>query len=177
MAAANVKPSVLAKPTLLVASVVESDTVNVLPSAIVKVEPVIGAVIVTLLYVPPVTTPAEVTVKALLPTAKAEVGLVLPIPTFPAVSTKMLGAVVGAVPPIPTLPADWRKRLPEVVVPRVRLADVVVKEEAEPDARVKAPAEELPIDTAPVDVPVFMLVAKLLEALSDVIAPVMVRPN
>lgn len=42
---------------------------------------------------------------------------------------------------------------------------------------VMVPAAELPIETAPVEVPVFILVAKLDEALIEVVAPRTVAPR
>jgi len=73
-------------------------------------------------------------------------------------------------------PAEVTARVPEVAVDSVRLALVVVKEEAAPEAKARAPAKELPILTAPVEVPVLMLVAKLDEALRLAAAPLEVMP-
>jgi hypothetical protein len=48
---------------------------------------------------------------------------------------------------------------------------------AAPEVRPIAPAELFPMETAPVEVPVLILVAKLLEALILVVAPEMVAPR
>jgi len=89
-------------------------------------------------------------------------------------------------------PAEVRASVPDVAVCKVKLVPVVVNEEA-PDAvremapsavaemapdevAEMAPAAAFPIVTAPVDVPVFMLVAKLDEAFRFMFAPDMVAP-
>lgn len=53
---------------------------------------------------------------------------------------------------------------------------VVVTPKVEPVEMAIAPARELPIETAPVEVPVLMLVSKFDEALRDTVPPVIVRP-
>ena len=91
-------------------------------------------------------------------------------PSFKAKAEAVLSAMVYKDVPAEVMfnaPAEVKANVPEVAVARVKLAEVVVKLEAAPDARVKAPAEELPIPTAPVDVPVLILVLKLEEALMD----------
>jgi len=57
------------------------------------------------------------------------------------------------------------------------MAPVAVTPNVEPVVIPTAPAAELPILTAPVEVPVLMLVAKLLEALRLIAAPEIVAPN
>ena len=56
------------------------------------------------------------------------------------------------------VPAEVIFIFPDVVVWSVKLLEVTLNDDAAPDAMEIAPAVELPIPTAPVDVPVLMLV-------------------
>ena len=87
-----------------------------------------------------------------------------------------LAQVLAAAPVRLSAPAEVTASVPLVAVERVRLAEVVVKEEAAPEAKVRAPAEELPIPTVPVEVPVLIVVLLLEEALMLAAAPVIVKP-
>ena len=53
---------------------------------------------------------------------------------------------------------------------------VVVIPKVEPVDKAIAPAEEFPIEMAPVEVPVLMFVLKLDEAFKEAVAPVIVKP-
>lgn len=103
----------------------------------------------------------------------------VPILIPPVLAVSKVKAAVALVDPACTVrvldvpDVDQVEEAPPV---RVSAAPVVMKEDAAPDAKVRAPALLFPIETAPVDEPVLILVAKFDEALRLTAAPVTVSP-
>ncbi len=85
-------------------------------------------------------------------------------------------SVEAAAPVRFSAPAEVTASVPEVAVWRVRPAEVTVNDEAAPEAMATAPADELPMETAPFELPVLMFVPKFEETFRFVAAPVTVRP-
>ena len=77
----------------------------------------------------------------------------VPMSRVPVTSQRELAAPVRF-----RAPAEVMVKVPEVAVDKVRLLFVTVKEEIAPEAKVRAPADELPIDIEPVEEPVLIKV-------------------
>lgn len=135
------------------------------------------------------------TSRVILPAAPAEALPVVittaPVPVVP-VPVEILVApdtpaealpVLRVAPPLPpaTATVSKVKAVLAVVAPeriiKLEVAPVVDQVEAAPEDNDKAPAKELPIETAPVLVPVLILVSKLELAFKLTAAPVIVRPR
>ena len=116
----------------------------------------------------------------------------LPVPVEKVVAPVWLKLPVAVIPPPSAivntaLPLSWATKMfpVELELLTVRASPLVkpvivvvpVRPIVEADSTAMAPAALLPMFTAPVDDPVFMLVAKLDEALRDTAAPEIVAPK
>lgn len=155
------------------------------------VEPTVVAWSVALLPKPQVPVPQFIDIDVAPVPFPMVIALALepvPILTAPVVPESRVTALVvvdcnvRVEPPVTVKAPELLRAVdePRLTVPepacRVRLPEAVVKLEAVLELSVMAPALLLPMLTAPVEVPVLMLVAKLEEALMLVVAPEMVAP-
>ena len=114
--------NVFPPPVRVISLPVTVNVRGVVPPA--RVYPSVALVSVNPLYVPPVTTPAVVTVNALFPMTNADPGAVFPIPTLPVKLEfpDTVKAFTGAVVPIPRFPAKPLSPAPSVwIIPDVEV--------------------------------------------------------